>query len=139
MAVTFIEFQRTEMRPFTVCDTKNQYDVEYCKRDDQLHYDESGSGGSPYLDGRDNLWWAADGIRPDIIDKDGKRQPAPMENRIELPQKYRDEDTGEPAAIDDWAYYGRTESCEICQDRFPLDDLCEHIEWDDEEGDWIQK
>jgi len=131
MKLTFIEFQRTGLRPFSAHDGETQYDVEYCERDDQLHYDESGTG-SPYLERRDNLWWAVDGVHPDIIDEEGERQPAPIKNRIELPQKYCDE-------IDDWAYYGRTGFCNVCQDFVPLDDLCEHIEWDDEEGEWVQK
>ncbi len=129
----FIEFRRVGMQPFSVHDGKTQYDVEYCKRDNRLYYDENGSG-SPYLERRNNLWWAIKSLRPDIIDTEGKRQPAPVGNRIELSPKYRDENTGEPISIDAWAYLGKTEYCEACQDFFPVDDLCEHINWDDTEG-----
>jgi len=126
MKPEFIEFDSDTMLPFSMYGGGRQWDVEYCRRDAQLYIEESG-GGHAYLEHHTNLWWAS-GLHPDIIDlKTGQRLLAPLENRIELPTQYLDEDTNSVADVDQWSYYGHVIPCEICQDRFPEDALCQHL------------
>lgn len=138
MKPQFIEFSRDTMLPFSMYDGEYQYDVEYHRAGDQLYIDASG-GGPPYLEGRFSYWWAVEGLHPDAIDpKTGNRYPAPLGHRIiELPKEYLDEDTGEPADVEAWAFHGRLVSCEVCKDRIPEEAPCGHLEWDGGEGDYV--
>lgn len=137
MKPQFIEFDRETMRPFSMYDGEWQFDIEYHREGDQFFLNES-SGGPPYLEGSKNFWWAIEGLRPDIhLPSTGQRHPAPLKNRIELPQKYLDEDTGEPADVEAWAFHGRLIPCEVCKDMIPEEAPCGHLEWDGGVGDYV--
>lgn len=97
-------------RPFSVVVLSTEtyldiYDVDYCKRDNQLYYHQS--GGMP-VDGKQ------EGL---------EKLPLGVETMQDLIEHFGiiNEET-------------ETMWCEICQDRFPVDNLCSHIEWNDEEG-----
>lgn len=137
MKPKFIEFDRETMRPFSLYFNGYQWDAEYCRRDDQIYIEESGHGSSR-LEHSTNFWWSVDGEPPDVFDSRSKGYiPAPIENQVELPASCVDEDTGEAADVDDWAMYSRCVCCKVCDDWLPIDDLCNHLVWDDITEDWI--
>lgn len=120
--VVLIEFQ--DNRPFAAVEIDSRgntryYDIEWCKRDQQLyaHY----SGNRLYLESQDNKFWAAVGYEPDNY------KP---ENRLaNKPKKYRGE-------LENWTLFDDCLYCSICDDWLPEEDTCDHIWWDEELGDF---
>ena len=103
-------------KPFSVIvyqDEKNTwattYDIDYCKRDNQLYYYWSGGGHATVNEGREGL-----DIMPDI--------------------KTFDDLVRHFGMIED-----ETQWCSQCGDILPIENLCDHIYWDEEEGWWKEK
>lgn len=120
-------------KPHSVMTTPNggksyrTYDVDYCKRDDQLYFRHSGSGpvasDGLHEDGGGETW-LADGyaLNSDADNKLIAVRPAPY-----------DIHPGE------WDMFEETTAyCTICKDNLPdeSESPCEHLKWDKEAGDW---
>jgi hypothetical protein len=135
--VIFIEYQHG--RPFTVITTENEgrcrnyYDVEWCERDRQLYYRNSGSGGYTRpieVDAR-TTFWAAPDVPLVVAEGATRRKRADGKKAFER------------VLNGDWTVSkfseGRCEYCQTCDDYLPcedIDELCEHCWYCGESDDW---
>ena len=120
-------------RPFSVTTTRDIYDVEYCKGDDTLYFNSSGSGGDHngevFLEGgRESDYWLAKRFRPKFNPGagEGNRLKTINPKWLRLPEFW---------GVESDAVY-----CTVCDDWLPtndvVEDVCGHIHWDDELGWW---
>jgi hypothetical protein len=131
------------------------WDFEWCKRDETLYYSQSGGGGDPrsiYIgrftepDPPPGLFWAAPDVRFHRWVSKAKPEVAIRSDSVLLAMGYRrlarplllkaayhagsDKRTRNPFLAAE-ELEGRIAYCMICDDHFPSDHECEHMEWCD--------
>jgi hypothetical protein len=134
--VVFIEYQGG--RPFTIITTSNDgrcrdyYDVEYCRRDRQLYYHNSGGGGYTRpieVDARTTFWASPDASLT-VAEGATRRKRATGKKAFER-------------ALAGYNVFTFDESactyCSVCDDYLPTEDddsPCPHVWWCDDAGWW---
>jgi hypothetical protein len=135
--VIFVEYQ--EGRPFSIETTAREdnsygdtYDVEWCRRDKQLYYHNSGCGPiRPFKVGSGTTYWAAKGIAVDAEEGAIRLDRAKGKEQFErrLAGDYNVSTFDESACT----------YCSVCDDHLPSEDTyepCEHVWWCDDAGWW---
>lgn len=102
------------------------YDIEYCKRDEQLYHDMSGCGGALFL---------RKGLEQELTEetKNGSvYRTYGKEHLAELPEEVRAMLVGTEEA--------RCTYCEECDDYLPRDEdeLCDHYIWCDDCAGYVE-
>lgn len=118
--------------PFSIITDKfNNYDVEYCRRDECCYWSLSGQGGyNPKMLHEDGAGetWLAEGYG---VFSEQDKNPIIKER----PEQYKTHPS-------EWENFEEAETvyCTICNDFLPEewgeDEICEHVKWDDEGGWW---
>lgn len=131
-----IVFQNDQ--PFSVVtDSGCVYDVEYCKRDQTLYWNCSGSYGindkKVYLeaDGGDWFW-----LDPGFTAKDNSGGNIAGKRRDHIDPKWL-------SGLESWGEESDTVYCCICDDNLPtdevVDNVCDHVHWDSKDCWWAGK
>lgn len=123
--IVFVEFQ--DGKPFTLLTHgkgEEVYDIEWCKRDDQLYYHNSGSGLAQFTIPvySDTDFWIVDHLQAVHGQTD-----EPIEKTMDIPKEFY-------GPIDGWAIESRCEYCTVCDDWFPEHGECQHLFWSDTLG-----
>lgn len=143
--VLYVEF--IDGKPHSVVTTESTYDFNWCERDQDLLYYDSGGGGYPgysqdvphWCDPEGKSFWAADCVELRIKrewDHDARKYQVDENATPELLAKYQ---LVRLEAIDDpfedaIETEGGIRYCSVCDDHFPDDSTCNHVWWGD--GGW---
>lgn len=122
---TLVLVEFVEGRPFSVITTDGRgfdyYDIDWCRRDGELYGHKSGFGASTPMVGSveypySGMYWLADGYEFPVTPLAVRLPEMPAEYTGDSLQRYLDMEIS-------------TVGCQICNDRLPDDEPCEHIWW----------
>lgn len=138
--ILYVDF--IDGKPHAVLTTKTGYDFEYCRRDDEILFHDSGGGIRPgkihditeWCDYNGKSFWAADCVKLRIrkdwdhavkayrVDEDATPEALAKHGLVRL------YNIDNPFGDATEAYYG-IEYCSICDDHFDHDSTCNHVWW----------
>lgn len=136
--ILYVDF--IDGKPHSVLTTTSSFDFDWCKRDEELLFYDSGSGIRPdatqeianWCSNEGKSFWAADSLRLRIR-KDWNHDTRAYDIDEEAtPEALARHGLVRLASIDDpfedatEAYYG-IDYCSICEDHFDHDNKCDHI------------